>query len=287
MTRPTPADSWQLASQLARRLRWTVGSTAQRLGRHAGRRLGSAGEFEGYRPYEPGDDLAGLDLRAYSRLRQRLVRVHREDSVVPITLLADRSPSALVPTRQRCVAQWLTLLAAIADSAGDPVRRFTFGTGALRPIPEDAADGDTPKNTVPAAAAPSDQRELRSLPPDPHGRGAVILLGDGFGITDPQRELGTLCRVGLPFCFAFLDDEELAPQVEAQPVTLRSREAEAPWSGQITAATIAEYRQHLQRYHQGLQRWLRSQGGDLFVLRTAASIGAQLEQVAAVGSLLR
>lgn len=295
----TPARHDNAAAEIARwarRLRWSFAGSARDFGRHVGRRLGSAGEFEGYRPFEPGDDLGALDLRAYGRLRQRLVRVHREDSVVPITLLIDRSGSARLPDRQQSIADWTRLLCATAQAAGDPIRVFTFGTGCLRAVttqdaaagkydPRTPAQNETPLNETPGSATLA--TELRTLPTDPRGRGAVILLGDGFGVQDPARELAPVHRVGLPFWLAFLDDAEVRPVVDKTPTTLISREAEPAWSGQLNAATVAAYCEHLHRYHTGLRRRLRARGGDLFVLRTSAAMSEQLRQVTVAGSLLR
>ena len=119
--------------RLARRFRWKLTATGLLPGRRAGRRLGSAGEFEGYRPYEPGDDLRSLDVKVYARLRRPMVRLRRDDSVVPLTLLVDRSASMSGESRTRAVASLGLFFVAMARSNGDPVRVLGFRDGQLEP----------------------------------------------------------------------------------------------------------------------------------------------------------
>ncbi len=118
--------------RLAQRFRWNIAGRGSLPGRDGGRRLGSAGEFESYRSFEPGDDLRALDLKVYSRLRKRMARVLREDSTVPLTLLVDRSASMSGWARQKTTCELIYFFHLLAQRSADPIRVFSFADGSLR-----------------------------------------------------------------------------------------------------------------------------------------------------------
>lgn len=286
-------DAVQAAAvlRLARRLQWGPGREGGRgAGMQQGRRLGSSGEFEGYRRFLPGDDLRALDLRVFARLRRPVARVAREDSSRSVTLLVDRSASCSTPARTRAQALLGLLLAALARRHGDPVRLFLHGNERLVPAPVPNAWGgwnDLLGAHPPALGAQSDwQRELSTLPPDPAGRGLVILLSDAIGIEEPMATFARLARHGRITLCMLLEDDETHPALSGR-VLLRSRESEAPWRGLVTAATRADYRRQLAAYQARLRASLAARDGELLTLRAADSPARLVETLRRPGSLLR
>ncbi|MCI0652482.1 MAG: DUF58 domain-containing protein, partial [Planctomycetes bacterium] len=120
--------------RLARRVRWRIGGGALLPGRARGGALGASGEFEGYRRYEPADDLRRIDMKVYARLRRPMVRLLRADSMVPLTVLIDRSASMASPVQDRAASELGAFFFALARRNGDALRGFLFRDGELRPI---------------------------------------------------------------------------------------------------------------------------------------------------------
>ncbi|MEE8142168.1 MAG: DUF58 domain-containing protein [Planctomycetota bacterium] len=276
--------------RLVQRVRWGVMAGGLLPGRGAGRRLGSAGEFEGYRRYEPGDDLRGLDIQVYRRLRRPMVRMLREDSIIPLTLLIDRSGSMAGVERPRAVAELALFFLLLGRRAGDPLRLFGFRDGQLlKPRShsrEIAARLGSLLECYPPQGASHFQRAFRSLPPHPSGHGIVLVISDAFGIADPDAELAPLVRTGRLFWIAPLEVEEREPS-SAGSVILESREPEPSWEGTLDASTTEQYCAHLARYHEGLRRRLLEWGGDFYGVPAENSIVESIGWIQRGGRLLR
>ena len=276
-------------ARLARRFGWRTTSASSMPGRGSGRRLGSAGEFEGYRRYQPGDDLRHLDLRVWSRLRRPVVRVLREDSVIPVTLLVDRSASMAGDERERAVTELTAFFLCLARQGGDPVRAFTFSDGSLTSVPSATLREPSPAGWLGSRRPRGTshfRRALRALPPDPAGRGVVLIISDAMGIHEPEQELAPLRRSGLPYWFAPLELAERHPGGRGR-VRLRSREHEPSWSGVLDTTTHDEYRRQLEAYFGGLRRRFCEWGGDLFVLPAEDRIAQLVDHIRREGRLIR
>ncbi|HET7558806.1 MAG TPA: DUF58 domain-containing protein [Limnochordia bacterium] len=65
----------------------------QRLGEHAGRRLGHGIDFADYREYQPGDDFRHIDWNIYSRLDRLFVRLFAQEQTLHVDLYLDCSAS--------------------------------------------------------------------------------------------------------------------------------------------------------------------------------------------------
>ena len=266
--------------RLARRFRWKLAATGVLPGRRTGRRLGSAGEFEGYRPFEPGDDLRSLDVKVYARLRRPMARLRRDDSVVPLTLLVDRSASMTGESRARAVASLGLFFVAKARRNGDPVRVLGFRDGQLERMDRDPARLLEHLSTDPAAGSSDFGGSFVRLTADRAGRGMVVVLSDAMGVTQPERELLPLTRIGVPIWIAPLEPEEWQPEFQGR-VALHSREREPVWRGLINAHTLRDYRSQLNRYHGALRRHLLSRGGDFVPISTEEALTAVLERLRA------
>ncbi len=275
--------------RLARRLRWGIGAQGSAVYGQGGQRLGSAGEFEGYRPFEPGDDLRGLDVAVFARMRRAVYRVRREDSAIPLTLLVDRSASMSGELRERAVADLAALFVALAQSSGDPVRAYAFAAGEVgmfhEGIRSPAAIWRALAARTPAGSGDA-SRAFRRVPPDPAGRGVVVVLSDAMGLEDPGPAMQPLARLGLPFWVASWLEEELRPPLRG-PVTLLPREREPPWHGTLDEAARRSYLQQVDGFQAAMRRRLRGLGGDFFLLPAETPIAEQVETIRREGRLLR
>jgi uncharacterized protein (DUF58 family) len=56
---------------------------------------GAPEEFEGYRPYLPGDDIRGIDWNLFARSGELFLKLFRFEEEVEVVLLVDESPSML------------------------------------------------------------------------------------------------------------------------------------------------------------------------------------------------
>lgn len=62
-------------------------------GRHASRQHGHSVEFSDYRPYTPGDEIAGVDWKAYARSDRLFIKLFEHQTDMDIRLLVDASAS--------------------------------------------------------------------------------------------------------------------------------------------------------------------------------------------------
>src|SRR3989338_9342353 len=62
-------------------------------GDHKSRRTGEGMEFKEYRQYEPGEDIANLDVEASLRTGEKLVRLNLTEEKVKCAVILDDSPS--------------------------------------------------------------------------------------------------------------------------------------------------------------------------------------------------
>lgn len=286
-----PARRTQI-DRLARRFSWHAGGRSPLPGRHRGPRLGSAGEFEGYRPYEPGDDLARLDLRVFARLRQRVIRLEREDSALPLTVLIDRSASMQGAARERAVAELAYFFLAVAGRGHDPTRLSTFGAGRLHHHERrrtHAIGAETLMQVLaahPPAGRSDFERELAQLAPDPAGPGLLLILSDGLGFTDPARELAPLRRAGRLLWLAPLETEERDPRISGD-VRIEPREPGSTWQGNVDTATLRAYRARSAQYFEAVNHAIVQLGGNFAQLAAEGSIGQWIQDVRRLERVIR
>jgi uncharacterized protein (DUF58 family) len=86
----TPADM-----ERARRLQFVprVPPEGLRVGQHASPQIGHAAEFNDYRPYTPGDDLADIDWKVLGRTDRLYIKRFEHQTDMAVTLLIDASAS--------------------------------------------------------------------------------------------------------------------------------------------------------------------------------------------------
>lgn len=93
---------------------------------------GTTGEFQGFRPYEPGDDPREVDWRATARARQAMVRQRSHEGRRPVAIVVDVSASMWVETKKVAgavrpidmafeTAVWLAAAATLRQSPLDVI----------------------------------------------------------------------------------------------------------------------------------------------------------------------
>jgi len=100
-------------------------------GSAAGARAGAGLEFEGYRPYRPGENLRALDWGLYARLDRPFVRLARRETSERWALLLDASASMGLGGKLQAAAEATAAVACVALRLGAAVRILASpGAGA-------------------------------------------------------------------------------------------------------------------------------------------------------------
>lgn len=106
-------------------------------GAHPSKRAGASPEFSEYRPYQQGDDPARIDWKLFGRTERVAIRLARDDSRLPTTVLLDASASMAYPPasldKWELAAAVALGLAAVAHGDGDPIGFATPPPGSVVP----------------------------------------------------------------------------------------------------------------------------------------------------------
>lgn len=100
--------------------------------------LGSGLDFEEARPYQPGDDVRGMDWRSTARTNKPYVKVYREEHQPALHLLIDRGASMRFGTRGRLKvtqAARIVALLALQAAASQTCIGATLWQAKLRSVP--------------------------------------------------------------------------------------------------------------------------------------------------------
>jgi len=146
-------------------------------------------EFEGHRPYFPGDDVRWIDWNLFARQQELAVKVFRADEEVEVLLLVDASPSMAGGdgVKHRTAAAAGAAFARLALLNGHPVRVARYAERLL--------DIGGPWRALDDSAAA--QRFLATAPPRA-GAGTDLAQALDTLVTGRQRPL---CLVALTDCF--------------------------------------------------------------------------------------
>ncbi len=146
-------------------------------------------EFDGHRPYFPGDDVRWIDWNLYARQNELAVRVFRADEEIEVLLLVDASASMLAGggAKHRVAAAAAAALARLALLTGHPVRAARYAgrlldLGGPWRLPDQSAAAQ--RHLASAAPAAGSGTDL-ALALDPLVTGlqrpaCVVALTDGF-----------------------------------------------------------------------------------------------------------
>ena len=106
-------------AQLMHRIQAQQGASYSRESqhRHAGDfrsvYLGSGLDFEEARPYQPGDDVRGMDWRTTARTARPHIKIYREEHQPALHVVIDRGPSMRFGTRSRLKVTQAARIAAM------------------------------------------------------------------------------------------------------------------------------------------------------------------------------
>jgi uncharacterized protein (DUF58 family) len=146
-------------------------------------------EFEGHRPYSPGDDVRWVDWNIFARQQELYVKVFRADEEVEVLLLVDASASMTGDggLKHRTAAAAGVALARLALLTGHPVRTARYAERLLDVrgpwrSPDDIAAVQA-HLAAPAPPAGTGTNLAEALAPLLTGRqrpASVVALTDGF-----------------------------------------------------------------------------------------------------------
>jgi len=186
-------------------------------------------EFDGHRPYFPGDDVRWVDWNLYARQEELAVKVYRADEEPEVLLLVDASPSMTAGDGRKLAyaAAAAAALARLALRTGHPVRVGRYAGRLLdQGGPWRGAPGYAAAERLLARPAGGEGTDL--------GAGAAALLGtrprpatmvaitDGFqGSALGGAASGALARGARRFILLrILDPVDLAPPLRGRLAVL-------------------------------------------------------------------
>ena len=133
--------------EAVRTLRWPARKRAPPglAGEHPSRVLGGAAEFTEYRVYRQGDDPARIDWKVLARTDRVFIRLSRDRTVLPTTIVVDASASLAYPeaTLEKWqYARFIALgVAAAARRGGDPISLAVATASGPRQLPPRTRQG--------------------------------------------------------------------------------------------------------------------------------------------------
>jgi uncharacterized protein (DUF58 family) len=108
-------------------------------GTHRSRQRGISPEFTEYRPYRQGDDPRRLDWKLLARTDRAFLRITNDRATLGTMLVLDASASMAFPLATQ--GKWVQAcriaigLAAVANSAGDPIGVMVAGENGVPQLP--------------------------------------------------------------------------------------------------------------------------------------------------------
>lgn len=198
-----PADAALLDA--IRALRWPARKRAPAglVGEHLSRVLGGTAEFTEYRVYRQGDDPGRIDWKLVARSDRVFIRLSRERTILPTTLVVDASASLAYPESTLEKWQYARLvaigLASAAHRGGDPVGLIVGTAGGPKRLPLRTRQGVVHdiarvlRLVVPAGNSPLAPVLVTHL-----ARGRVAIVSDFLGddAADLLAASARLCAAG-------------------------------------------------------------------------------------------
>ncbi|MCC6209338.1 MAG: DUF58 domain-containing protein [Gammaproteobacteria bacterium] len=154
------AAEFERLQQLALQYRSRNGRARQSPGpgRRHGATRGQGMELHDVRPYQPGDDIRGMDWRATARSGRPITRIFVEEQARRLFLFIDRRPGMMFGTRRELkaatAARIAALLAFTALAEREPVAGLVFGAEVHHHPPAHSPEGALPLLLHAAAAPP-------------------------------------------------------------------------------------------------------------------------------------
>lgn len=145
-------------------------------------------EFEGYRPYLPGDDIRWIDWNLYARQEELFVKVFRAEEEVEALVMVDASASMRGDggAKLRAASATAAALAYLALRTGHPVRVARYGDrllDILGPVREHGAFGQVQQFLMgdpPPASGTDLAQSLQALSAASRRPVILVVVTDGF-----------------------------------------------------------------------------------------------------------
>jgi uncharacterized protein (DUF58 family) len=136
-----PAGSYGSLLDALRGVTWPARRTIRgpAAGTHRSRQRGISPEFTEYRPYRQGDDPRRLDWKLLARTDRAFLRITNDRATLGTMLVLDASASMAFPLATQ--GKWVQAcriaigLAAVANSAGDPIGVMVAGENGVPQLP--------------------------------------------------------------------------------------------------------------------------------------------------------
>lgn len=203
MSRPTLQDSrggahaclLQSVQSAAVRLELSAWAMADslRAGSWVAQRTGPGVEVSGVREYQAGDEVRSVDWRVTARRGSLFVREFSSEKDLPLLLILHLSPtlgSGRGPAKTARALEVAAVLAAVGLRAGDRVGVLRCGKAGAKRVKPAGGRIQLPR-ILSALGSPPDGRPQQSLSDSLREalfllgeRGRVLVISDGFGLTD-------------------------------------------------------------------------------------------------------
>jgi uncharacterized protein (DUF58 family) len=239
---------------------------------------GPPAEFDGHRPYIPGDDTRWIDWNLFARLEELFVKVFQVEEEVEVLLMVDTSLSMTHPpgVKYDVASAAAAALAYLAFLTSHPVTVIRYAERALDskgPYRHIQAFPDLTRLLLsPAGGLGTDLR--KSLEPFLLRRRrpvTVVVLSDGF----QSEPLGSIVpsltggRGGRVVLLRIEDPADLHPPLRGN-LLLQDIEGEERRHLLSDRTLERQLHQRIAAYFQNLEKGLRQAGGESLVLSAAA-----------------
>jgi uncharacterized protein (DUF58 family) len=196
---------------------------------------GTAAEFEGYRPYLPGDDIRGVDWNLFARSGELYVKLFRVEEEIEAVLLLDESASMLAGggAKFRAAAAACAALAYLGLLTSHPVTLLRYAERAREIFgPHRQLEAFTALSRRLAAPAAGGGTDLgRSLAPLLRGLRpmTVVAVTDGFQREPLARVAAAVRAAGRTRLVVVLvrDERDLRPPLRGNLLLQDDESAEA------------------------------------------------------------
>lgn len=273
------APGIDLAPGYLRRLDRWVGQARARVERGAwsGPTRGRAGEgeFEGFRPYRPGEDVRGLDWNLYARMGRPYVRLQRAESGARWCVLLDTGAGMGLgrPGKLQFAGESALALAAAGAAQGARVELVTRAADGARLASAFSGPADLGRwiELLQSLRAPVGSRtDWEGLAPTRGGLERLFVLGD-LASEHPRRWLAWAApgrRIDLVHVLA---PHELDPAlVPAGSATFVDRAHGQRVASTLSARALAGYAERLALRLERLRGFARGRGVAFHVVSSAA-----------------
>lgn len=245
------------------------------------RAAGSSADFQGFRAYVPGDDLRRVDWAVYARTRELTLRLYRQELHPQLDVLLDASRSmALADGRKPELGRELGAFAwHSARLQGSAVRLHAFGRG-MQTLEQ---PGAAPEYAEGCCLFERPAQLVQRLRP-----GAVrILITDAMSEQAPALAIRELAASAARLIVLLTwGPWEAAPSASGASELL-DVETGARLAAQLSAASLARYRQRLARLAEGVQSACRAAGAQCVPVICDASLREVLRRDLLPAGLVR